>query len=339
MRWRSMLQRMGGWLSQPPAHVPNLPAPDEYRVFTKAHDREIRLEDLDAALGPMDVAQHREFEASKQACSIGLKEWQAEANIRALLWRNQLAEIISDVDRRNAAVCILLDLSGSMRGQKMMMVVGALGVFGVVPQAFGMQCEILGFTTLGWRGGRSREDWVKAGKPRWPGRLNDLLHLVVADADVRDSARLANFSLLLRPDLLKENIDGEAVEWACSRLMARQVERRALIVISDGAPVDDATLSANEPDILSDHLQEIMEIVRERSEIEVFGIGIDYSPAQYYPTSQVAATPDELLDALFRTLLNFLKSKRPKEGNAPLVDQLDEDGEQSSKPAKILRET
>lgn len=260
-RLEALWESLRGWAG--PLAPSGAPAnsgrrPDGYRIYTKAHDRELRLSELDNVLGPLTAADWRKFEASKAACSVGLAEWQAEANARALLWRNKLASLNTEADRKATCVTILLDLSGSMRDQRIMTVRGVLGVFGVVPEALGIQFEILGFTTARWQGGLSRRDWLNSGKPQWPGRLNDLLHVVIVDPDVRESARTAAFEQLLRPDLLKENIDGEAIEWASARLSARNATRRALIVVSDGASVDDSTLQANDNDYLDRHLQEVV---------------------------------------------------------------------------------
>lgn len=242
------------------------------------------------------------FELRKQACSVGLAEWQAEANIKALAWRNKLARLATQADREATCVTILLDLSGSMRDQRIMTVRGVLEVVGIVPQALGIQFEILGFTTVRWKGGLSRRQWIDAGKPHWPGRLNDLLHVVIAEADVHDSARLAKLDQLLRLDLPKENIDGEAIEWACARLMSRKASRRALIVISDGAPVDDSTLQANDLDYLGDHLKSVAAAVQSDGQIELFGVGIDYNPSRFYCDARKSSSPDELLEALFGVL-------------------------------------
>lgn len=304
-RLEALWKNLRDWASQlapsgPPASSGS--RPDGYRIYTKSHDREIRLSELDSVLGPLTAADRRKFEASKAACSVGLAEWQAEVNARALLWRNKLASLSTEADRKATCVTILLDLSGSMRDQRIMTVRGVLGVFGVVPEGLGIQFEILGFTTARWQGGQSRRDWLNSRKPQWPGRLNDLLHVVIVDPDVRESARLADFEQLLRPDLLKENIDGEAIEWACSRLMARKATRRALIVISDGAPVDDSTLSANDSDYLDRHLKDVVSALQSHGEIELFGVGVDYSPARYYRDARTASTPDQLLNALFCTL-------------------------------------
>lgn len=299
--WRSLT----GWTAQraaPSAPADKGPPPNEYRIYTKAYDREIGLGELDSVLGPLTAADWRKFEASKAACSVGLAEWLAQATAKALLWRNTLAGLGTEADRKATCVTILLDLSGSMRDQRIMTVRGVLGVFGVVPEALGVQFEILGFTTIRWQGGRSRRDWLNSGKPQWPGRLNDLLHVVIVDPDVRESARIADFEQLLRPDLLKENIDGEAIEWASARLLARNATRRALIVVSDGASVDDSTLQANDNDYLHRHLKEVVAALQSRGEIELFGVGIDYSPARYYPDARTVSTPDQLLDALFSTL-------------------------------------
>lgn len=249
-RLGALWQRLAGrGQPRPASSSPSFraPRPNDYRVFTKAHDCEIRLADLDSVLGPLSPAEQGVFELRKQACSEGLAEWQAEANVKALIRRNKLASLATRADCEATCVTILLDLSGSMRDQRIMMVRGVLDVVGIVPQALGIQFEILGFTTARWKGGLSRRQWIDAGKPQWPGRLNDLLHVVVAGANVHDSARLAKLDQLLRTDLPKENIDGEAIEWACARLMSRKASRRALIVISDGAPVDDSSRQYRAP--------------------------------------------------------------------------------------------
>lgn len=304
-RLKALWERLAGREQPRPASNSSFsraPRPNEYRVFTKAHDCEVRLVDLDSVLGPLSPAEQGVFELRKQACSEGLAEWQAEANVKALMRRNRLARLATQADREATCVTILLDLSGSMRDQRIMMVRGVLEVVGIVPQALGIQFEILGFTTARWKGGLSRRQWIDAGKPHWPGRLNDLLHVLVAEADVDDSARLAKLDHLLRPDLPKENIDGEAIEWACARLMSRKASRRALIVISDGAPVDDSTLQANDLDYLGDHLKSVVAAVQSAGEIEPFGIGIDYIPSRFYPDARKSSSPDELLEALFDVL-------------------------------------
>jgi cobaltochelatase CobT len=313
-RLGALWERLAGRRQPRPVSAPSparAPRPNEYSVFTKAHDREIRLEDLDSILGPLSPAEQGLFELRKQACSVGLAEWQAEAHVKALIRRNKLASLATQAERAATCVTILLDLSGSMRDQRIMTVRGVLEVVALVPQALGIQFEILGFTTARWQGGLSRRQWIEAGKPQWPGRLNDLLHVVITDADVRDSARLTKFEQLLRPDLLKENIDGEAVEWACARLMTRKADRRALIVISDGAPVDDSTLQANDLDYLADHLTSVTASIQSGGDIALFGVGIDYNPARLYRDARKSSSPGELLDALFDVLEAFLA--RPPE--------------------------
>lgn len=291
MHWRGLFAR----LKKPPVR----PEPPGYRVYTHAFDREIRLDELDGVLGPMLPHHAREHEALKTEYRDGLGAWRASANMKAVLFRNEFSTLASPELRARTAITILLDLSGSMRGQRILMSLAVVETVGTMLNAMGFEVEILGYTTATWKGGRSRLQWLRSGKRAWPGRLNDLLHIAIAAGGGRDSVRLTDFARLLRPDLLKENIDGEAVIWAADRLRRRAASRRILIVVSDGAPVDDSTLSVNGERILADHLAGVVGEIEKDGSIDLAGIGIDYDISRFYRLGHSVSTADEMLEANF----------------------------------------
>jgi cobaltochelatase CobT len=176
--------------------------------------------------------------------------------------------------------------------------------------------EVLGFTTATWKGGRSRARWLREGRPYRPGRLCDLLHIVYRSPDdPRASSGGWTFKPMLRPDLLKENVDGEAVTWAASRLLARERPRKLLLAISDGAPVDDSTLMANGPSILDDHLRSVLAEIDRAGRIRTAAVGIGFDVSRYYAVSATVTTPDDLGGAaivlLERTLLGTVDKSDP----------------------------
>jgi cobaltochelatase CobT len=179
-----------------------------------------------------------------------------------------------------------------------------------------VSCEILGFTTRAWKGGQSREKWIADGKPVNPGRLNDLRHIVykTADAPWRRSHR--NLGLMLREGLLKENIDGEAVLWAHNRLIGRPEERRILMVISDGAPVDDSTLSANPGNYLEQHLREVINWIEGKSPVELIAIGIGHDVTRYYKRAVTIMDVDQLGGAITDQLAELFDDSPPRRGLA-----------------------
>ena len=211
-----------------------------------------------------------------------------------------------DTDFRDTVVTLLIDNSGSMRGRPITVAAMSADILARTLERCGVKVEILGFTTRAWKGGQSRERWLAAGKPPAPGRLNDLRHIVYKSADAPWRRARKSLGLMLREGLLKENIDGEALLWAHNRLMARSEQRRILMVISDGAPVDDSTLSVNPGNYLERHLREVIEYIETRSPVELLAIGIGHDVTRYYrkavtivDAEQLGGTMTEKLAELF----------------------------------------
>ena len=173
----------------------------------------------------------------------------------------------------------------------------------------GVKVEILGFTTRQWKGGQSRESWVEAGKPPKPGRLNDLRHIIYKAADTPWRRARKNLGLMLREGLLKENIDGEALLWAHERLLGRTEQRRIMMVISDGAPVDDSTLSVNSGNYLERHLREVIEWIETRSPVELLAIGIGHDVTSYYEKAITISDANELAEALTKQLTELFEER------------------------------
>ncbi|MEK9671089.1 MAG: cobaltochelatase subunit CobT [Rhodospirillaceae bacterium] len=199
-----------------------------------------------------------------------------------------------DTDFRDTVVSLLIDNSGSMRGRPITVAAMSADILARTLERCGVKVEILGFTTRSWKGGQSREDWVEKGKPKNPGRLNDLRHIVYKAADMPWRRARRNLGLMLREGLLKENIDGEALMWAHTRLLGRTEQRRILMVISDGAPVDDATLSANPGNYLEKHLRDVIEYIETRSDVELTAIGIGHDVTRYYRRAVTIVDAEEL---------------------------------------------
>jgi cobaltochelatase CobT len=173
----------------------------------------------------------------------------------------------------------------------------------------GVKVEILGFTTRAWKGGQAREAWLAAGKPSAPGRLNDLRHIIYKTADAPWRRAKRSLALMMREGLLKENIDGEALAWAHSRLIARPEQRRILMMISDGAPVDDSTLSVNSGSYLEQHLRQVIEEIEMRSPVELIAIGIGHDVTRYYRRAVTITDPGELAGAMTDKLVELFEEK------------------------------
>jgi cobaltochelatase CobT len=200
----------------------------------------------------------------------------------------------SDTEFRDTVVTLLIDNSGSMRGRPITVAAMSADILARTLERCGVKVEILGFTTRSWKGGTSREKWVEKGKPKNPGRLNDLRHIVYKSADMPWRRARPSLGLMLREGLLKENIDGEALMWAHNRLLGRPEQRRILMVISDGAPVDDATLSANPGNYLERHLREVIHYIETKSEVELTAIGIGHDVTRYYRRAVTIVDAEEL---------------------------------------------
>ncbi|MBL6933708.1 MAG: cobaltochelatase subunit CobT [Rhodospirillales bacterium] len=214
----------------------------------------------------------------------------------------------SDTEFRDTVVSLLIDNSGSMRGRPITVAAMSADILARTLERCGVKVEILGFTTRAWKGGQAREKWAEDGKPANPGRLNDLRHIVYKAADMPWRRARRNLGLMLREGLLKENIDGEALMWAHNRLLGRPELRRILMVISDGAPVDDATLSANPGNYLEKHLRDVIHWIENRSDIELTAIGIGHDVTRYYQHAVTISDAEELGGTMMQNLTDLFDS-------------------------------
>jgi cobaltochelatase CobT len=203
---------------------------------------------------------------------------------------------------RDTVVTLLLDNSGSMRGRPITVAATCADILARTLERCGVKVEILGFTTRAWKGGQSREAWLAAGKPANPGRLNDLRHIIYKSADAPWRRARKNLGLMMREGLLKENIDGEALDWAHKRLLGRSEQRKILMMISDGAPVDDSTLSVNAGNYLERHLRYVIEEIETRSPVELIAIGIGHDVTRYYRRAVTIVDAEELGGAITEKL-------------------------------------
>lgn len=218
---------------------------------------------------------------------------------------------------RDTVVTLLLDNSGSMRGRPITVAATCADILARTLERCGVKVEILGFTTKAWKGGQSREQWLKQEKPANPGRLNDLRHIIYKAADAPWRRSRQNLGLMMREGLLKENIDGEALLWAHQRLMGRPEQRRILMMISDGAPVDDSTLSVNPGNYLERHLRHVIEDIETYSPIELLAIGIGHDVTRYYKRAVTIVDAEELAGAITEQLADLFEenpelASRPK---------------------------
>jgi cobaltochelatase CobT len=203
-----------------------------------------------------------------------------------------------DMNFRDTVVTLLLDNSGSMRGRPITVAATCADILARTLERCGVKVEILGFTTRAWKGGQSRDLWLQSGKPANPGRLNDLRHIIYKNADAPWRRARRNLGLMMREGLLKENIDGEALDWAFKRLLARPEQRRILMMISDGAPVDDSTLSVNPGNYLERHLRHVIDEIENRSSVELIAIGIGHDVTRYYKRAVTIVDAEELGGAM-----------------------------------------
>ena len=221
-----------------------------------------------------------------------------------------------DTDFRDTVVTLLLDNSGSMRGRPITVAATCADILARTLERCAVKVEILGFTTKAWKGGATREAWLQAGKPPSPGRLNDLRHIIYKSADAPWRRARRNLGLMMREGLLKENIDGEALDWAHKRLLGRSEQRRILMMISDGAPVDDSTLSVNPGNYLERHLRHVIEEIETRSPVELIAIGIGHDVTRYYRRAVTIVDAEELGGAMTDKLAELFS-----EGGQPAVQQ------------------
>ena len=214
---------------------------------------------------------------------------------------------------RDTVVTLLLDNSGSMRGRPITVAATCADILARTLERCGVKVEILGFTTRAWKGGQSREAWLAGGKPANPGRLNDLRHIIYKSADAPWRRARKNLGLMMREGLLKENIDGEALDWAHKRLLARTEQRKILMMISDGAPVDDSTLSVNPGNYLERHLRWVIEEIETRSPVELIAIGIGHDVTRYYRRAVTIVDAEELGGVMTEKLAELFEEQAPAE--------------------------
>ena len=305
-----------------------------YKIFTRTYDEEVEAEEistpeeLERLRGFLDkelkslasvVArlanrlQRRLLAQQNRAWDFDLEEGALDAARLTRIVTDPMYPLSfkreRDTDFRDTVVTLLLDNSGSMRGRPIMVAACCADILARTLERCGVKVEILGFTTRAWKGGQAREAWLAAGKPAQPGRLNDLRHIIYKTADAPWRRAKRSLALMMREGLLKENIDGEALAWAYQRLMARPEQRRILMMISDGAPVDDSTLSVNNGSYLEQHLRKVIEEIETRSPVELLAIGIGHDVTRYYRHALTISDPSELAGAMTDKLVELFEDK------------------------------
>ena len=299
----------------------------DYKIFTNQYDETLKaenLENFDDALklrknldqqliGFQDVITKLANKLQRQLLAKQNRAWNFDLE-EGLLDSSKLPRIImdpfnslsfkkeKDLDFKDTIVTLLIDNSGSMRGRPITIAAICADILSRTLERCSVKVEILGFTTKNWKGGQSRELWNKNGKPKNPGRLNDLRHIIYKGADTQWRQAKNNLGLMLKEGLLKENIDGEAITWAFNRLKKRREERKILMVISDGAPVDDSTLSVNSGDFLEKHLKKIVKYIEDKTDIEILAIGIGHDVSRYYNRAIKITDVNELGDVMISQL-------------------------------------
>ncbi|MFQ5623110.1 MAG: cobaltochelatase subunit CobT [Paracoccaceae bacterium] len=319
---------------EPPIEAPVPPhseADPAYKVYSTSHDEEIAAADLadpielerlraylDQQLEPLKGAvsrlanrlQRRLQAQQNRAWEFDLEEGLLDAARLARVVANPTTPLSfkqeQEMEFRDTVVALLLDNSGSMRGRPISIAAICADVLARTLERCQVKCEILGFTTRAWKGGQSREEWLKGGREPTPGRLNDLRHIIYKAADAPWRRSRASLGLMMKEGLLKENIDGEALEWSHCRMLMRPETRKILMVISDGAPVDDSTLSVNPANYLEKHLRDVIAMIERRNAVELIAVGIGHDVTRYYnravtitDVEQLAGAMTEQLAALF----------------------------------------
>jgi len=307
----------------------------EYKIFSTYFDEIIKAENLEKEeeinklrktldqqlIGFQDVITKLANKLQRQLLAKQKRSWDFDLE-EGLLDSSKLPRIImdpynslsfkkeKDLDFKDTIVTLLIDNSGSMRGRPITIAAICADILSRTLERCSVKVEILGFTTKNWKGGQSRELWNKKSKPKNPGRLNDLRHIIYKGADTHWRQSKKNLGLMLKEGLLKENIDGEAINWAYNRLKKRKEERKILMVISDGAPVDDSTLSVNSGDFLEKHLKKIVKFIEDKSEIEILAIGIGHDVSRYYNRAIKITDVNELGDVMISQLSSLFDTKK-----------------------------
>ena len=306
----------------------------EYKIFTNQYDETTKAEKLENSdesiklrraldqqlISFQDVITKLANKLQRQLLAKQNRAWEFDLE-EGLLDSSKLPRIImnpynslsfkkeKDQDFKDTIVTLLIDNSGSMRGRPITIAAICADILSRTLERCSVKVEVLGFTTKNWKGGQSREFWNKKGKPKVPGRLNDLRHIIYKSADTQWRQAKNNLGLMLKEGLLKENIDGEAIHWAFNRLKKRKEERKILMVISDGAPVDDSTLSVNSGDYLEKHLKKMVKFVEDKTEVEILAIGIGHDVSRYYNRAIKITDVNELGDVMISQLSSLFYKK------------------------------
>jgi len=311
--------------------------PDPYTVYTTGHDEVIKAEELcdteeldrlrtylDGHMAGLSSVisrlanrlQRRLLAQQQRAWTFDLEEGMLDTARLTRVITDPMSALTfkeeKDTDFRDTVVTILIDNSGSMRGRPIMVAAVCADILARTLERCGVKAEILGFTTRAWKGGRAFQDWLAAGKPPNPGRLNDLRHIIYKAADMPWRRAKRNLGLMMREGLLKENIDGEALEWAYQRLMARPEQRKIMMVISDGAPVDDATQSQNKTGLLESHLRMMIDKIENRSSVELVAIGIGHDVTRWYKRAVTIMDVEQLGGAMTEKLAELFDENGDK---------------------------
>jgi cobaltochelatase CobT len=318
---------------EPPPPAPHSDADPGYKAFSTAFDEVIGAEDLadPAELDRLRAYLDQQLEPLKGAVSRLANKLQRRLQAQqnrswefdreeGILDAGRLARVVAnpttplsfkvekDTEFRDTVVTLLLDNSGSMRGRPISIAAICADVLARTLERCQVKVEILGFTTRAWKGGQSREKWLAEGRPALPGRLNDLRHIVYKSADAPWRRVRPNLGLMMKEGLLKENIDGEALEWAHRRMVGRREARKILMVISDGAPVDDSTLSVNPANTLEKHLRDVIAMVERRRAVELIAIGIGHDVTRYYQRAVTITDVEQLAGAITEQLAALFES-------------------------------
>jgi cobaltochelatase CobT len=317
---------------EPPASQPISDADPGYVVYQANFDEEIRAEELadpqelerlraylDQQLEPLKGAvgrlanklQRRLQAQQNRSWEFDLEEGTLDAGRLARVVASPTTplsfKVEKDTEFRDTCVTLLLDNSGSMRGRPISIAAICADVLARTLERCSVKVEILGFTTRAWKGGQSREGWLAEGRPQNPGRLNDLRHIIYKSADAPWRRARPNLGLMMKEGLLKENVDGEALEWAHRRMTARTEARKILMVISDGAPVDDSTLSVNPANYLEKHLRDVIAMVEKRRQVELLAIGIGHDVTRYYERAVTITDVEQLAGAMTEQLASLFE--------------------------------
>ena len=326
---------------EPPPPAPHSDADPNYGVYTTDFDEEIKAEELaepaelerlraylDQQLEPLKGAvsrlanklQRRLQAQQNRSWLFDLEEGTLDAGRLARVVANPTTPLSfkqeKDTEFRDTCVTLLLDNSGSMRGRPISIAAICADVLARTLERCSVKVEILGFTTRAWKGGQSRERWLAQGRPQVPGRLNDLRHIIYKSADAPWRRVRPNLGLMMKEGLLKENIDGEALEWAHRRMLARPEARKIMMVISDGAPVDDSTLSVNPASYLEKHLRDVIAMVERRRAVELIAIGIGHDVTRYYQRAVTITDVEQLAGAMTEQLAGLFEVDPKKRARA-----------------------